>query len=215
MSDADRISDLKRETRNAARDVRRSIDEERAAEAARALGDRLCELDAVKGARVVLAYAATPDEIDPAPAVALLRSRGAAIAFPRIEAPGTLGIHLVEADDDLVPGPYGIREPDPDTPRIELTRVDAVFVPGVAFDEQCYRLGYGGGYYDRLVPLLRQDCIRIGLAYEEQVVEEIPCEEHDVRMDVVVTPTRAVVPPGPGGGRDDALESGSAPSPRR
>ena len=65
-----------------------------------------------------------------------------------------------------------------------------MIVPGVAFDETGARLGYGGGYFDRLLPMLRADCARIGVAFDEQVLAEIPAEEHDAHVDVVVTPTR-------------------------
>jgi 5-formyltetrahydrofolate cyclo-ligase len=64
----------------------------------------------------------------------------------------------------------------------------------VAFDETGARLGYGGGYFDRLLPMLRADCARIGVAFDEQVLSEIPAEEHDAHVDVVVTPTRVLRP---------------------
>lgn len=192
MNDAEMIGRLKRVTRERVRDARQSIGRPHAAKAAADLAERLRRLPEISEARIVLSYAATTDEIDPAPAGEVLRARGAAIAFPRVEAPGVLGIHLVANAEEMAPGAYGIAEPSPENPRIAPDAVDAVFVPGIAFDEDLYRLGYGGGYYDRLLPLLRSDCVRIGLAYDEQLVGEIPCEEHDVRMDVICTPTREI-----------------------
>jgi 5-formyltetrahydrofolate cyclo-ligase len=64
----------------------------------------------------------------------------------------------------------------------------------VAFDERGMRLGYGGGYYDRLLPRLRPGCLRIGLAFEEQILAEIPAESHDAMVDLIVTQTRAIRP---------------------
>ena len=81
-------------------------------------------------------------------------------------------------------------QPPSEAPRLDALAIDAVLVPGVAFDRAGHRLGYGGGYYDRLLPSLRRDCLRVGLAYDEQVVDELPAEEHDVRLHAVVTPTR-------------------------
>jgi 5-formyltetrahydrofolate cyclo-ligase len=145
----------------------------------------------------ILAHAALPSEIDPAPAIWRLRERGVRIAYPRIEAPGVLGLHFVDHELDLVPGPFGLAQPSEHAPRAPHTLVDAVLVPGVAFDEQGSRLGYGGGYYDRLLPICRPDCVRIGIAFDEQVLDHIPAEEHDECVDVVITPARVIRPDTP------------------
>ena len=65
---------------------------------------------------------------------------------------------------------------------------------GIAFDETGARLGYGGGYFDRLLPMLRVDCVRIGVAFDEQLLPEIPAEEHDEFVDIIVRTTRIVLP---------------------
>jgi 5-formyltetrahydrofolate cyclo-ligase len=191
----DTIERLKHEARERSRSTRRGLDAttcERASDALAARLTSLADLTDFAHAHTLLAYAALAEEIDPAPAVARLRERGLAVAFPRIEAPGVLGLHLVADASELEPARYGLREPRPDAPRVAFADVDLVLVPGVAFDERGFRLGYGGGYYDRLLPQLRNDCLRIGLAYDEQVVELLPTEEHDVEMDLVVTPTRTI-----------------------
>jgi len=65
-------------------------------------------------------------------------------------------------------------------------------VPGAVFDARGHRLGYGGGYYDRLLPLLRGDARRIAGAFELQVVEQVPAAAHDLRVDAVVTERRTL-----------------------
>jgi len=67
-----------------------------------------------------------------------------------------------------------------------------VIVPGIAFDKKGYRIGYGHGYYDRFLKILKKDVKKIGLAFEIQVVDEIPEEEHDVPVDIVVTEKRVL-----------------------
>jgi len=188
----DPVAAAKKAAREYARAARCALDLEVCLAYSRDLAQRLLTMPELAVARVVLAYNATPEEIDPAPAIERLRACGATIAFPRIEAPGVLGVHVVDPEDRLMPGPFGLTEPAADTPRIEPGEVDAVIVPGVAFDERCWRLGYGGGYYDRLLPLLRENCMRIGICYDEQVLETIPAHEHDVRLHAVVTPTRVI-----------------------
>ena len=74
-------------------------------------------------------------------------------------------------------------------------RPDALIIPLVGFDAACFRLGYGGGYYDRLLPLLRTDAQRIAGAFDVQIVERVPAAPHDLMVRAVITPTRILTPP--------------------
>lgn len=178
----------------AARAVHR--DEQAAADA---VAGRVLGLPAAGRARTVLAYAALPGELDPAPAAAALRSAGARIAYPRVCGPDRLALHWADAAD-LAPGYCGIREPAEDAESARPEEIDLALVPGVAFGQDCCRLGRGGGFYDRLLPHLRDDAFVVGLAYDEQIVDDVPREAHDVPLDAVVTPTRTLTrPPGTAG----------------
>jgi 5-formyltetrahydrofolate cyclo-ligase len=172
--------------------MRAALDLDVAVEASEMLTVNLLALPEVTGARTVLAYHAMPEEIDPAPAVERLRDTGAMIAYPRIEAPGVVALHLVTAETVLLPGPFGLAEPPAGSPRVDPELVDVALVPGVAFDASGRRLGYGGGYFDRLIPRLREDCAVLGIAFDMQIVDAVPAEEHDARVQAVVTPTRVV-----------------------
>lgn len=186
------VEAAKHAARAHARAARSAIAALAASAAAEAAAQLLLSLPELESVRTVLAYGASPEELDPLPALIALRTRGVAIAYPRVEAPGVLGLHLAEEGQVLQRGMFGILEPGPDWCRIEPTDIDAAIVPGVAFDERCWRLGYGGGYYDRLLPLLPSECARIGFAFDEQILPTIPAEEHDVALDIVVTPTRVL-----------------------
>jgi 5-formyltetrahydrofolate cyclo-ligase len=191
------IAAAKHAARSRARQARNSVEQVERRAAAHELAYSLLSLPELLSARVLLAYCALPNELDPAPAIWRLRKRGVRVAYPRIEAPGVLGMHFVDHELDLVPGPFGLAQPSEHAPRAQHAQVDAVILPGVAFDERGNRLGYGGGYYDRLLPLLRPDCRRVGACFDEQVLEEIPAEEHDATVDVVVTQTRIIRPDTP------------------
>lgn len=191
----DPIAAAKQAARQRARDARESLDLTVCREHAVSIARQLLALPQLGGAKTILTYAALPAELDPSLAIEALRARGVAIAYTRIEAPGVLWMHLVDDETDLVPGPLFIRQPAESSPRVAAVDVDAVIVPGVAFDERGARLGYGGGYFDRLLPTLRDDCFRIGIAFDEQILDEIPAEEHDEHVDVVVTPTRVFYAP--------------------
>ena len=80
-------------------------------------------------------------------------------------------------------------------PRVDLRDVDWVLVPGVAFDARGHRLGYGGGYYDRLLALMAPSVPRVAGAFDLQVQEDVPAAPHDLTVDVVVTPTRTLAAP--------------------
>jgi 5-formyltetrahydrofolate cyclo-ligase len=164
----------------------------RRAEAAEAIARRLADLPELGDVRTALAYAATPEEVDIALAVEALRARGVRVAFPRVCGPGALGLHWVEADGTLDPGYRGIREPADACPEALPDEIDLVLVPGTAFDERCCRLGMGGGFYDRLLPRLRPGALAVGIAFDEQIVDDLPTEDCDAPVDLVLTPTRTL-----------------------
>ncbi|AZN43973.1 5-formyltetrahydrofolate cyclo-ligase [Paenibacillus albus] len=124
---------------------------------------------------------------------------GISVIVPRcVKESHTMELYLLHAWDELVPGAYGIKEPDPATVKrwdLAVQLPDIVFVPGLAFDTRGGRLGYGGGYYDRFHDQLRlaaaeqgkQLPLWIGLGYEAQWADSVPMDEHDVAVDAVIT----------------------------
>ena len=95
-----------------------------------------------------------------------------------------------DAEKDLVTGQFGILEPSSSCEPAPLKRLDLVLVPGVAFDAQGRRLGRGKGFYDRL--LAQVSGLTCGVAFDEQIVEAVPVEPHDVRLTCILTPTRLI-----------------------
>lgn len=95
--------------------------------------------------------------------------------------------------DSLAPGYAGIMEPLDTLPSIDPLEVDLAIVPGQAFDLKCRRLGRGKGFYDRVLPQL--NCPRFGVAFDWRIVDDIPCDPWDVKMDAVFTPERVILPP--------------------
>ncbi len=174
-----------------AREARRAMTAEERAASARTVTDLVLALPGIRDARTVLGYVATAEELDPAPVLEALRRGGARVALPRVSGPMRLTLHWVTASDELVAGAFAILEPAEDAPLAQPCDIDLALVPGVAFDEACNRIGYGGCFYDNLLPMLRPDALKLGLAFDAQLVEAVPAEDHDVPLDFVVTP-RAV-----------------------
>lgn len=115
-----------------------------------------------------------------------LISRNQEILFPRVTGPGRIVLHRVRAWEDLRPGAWGILEPPESLPTAALGRGDAMLVPGVVFDRAGYRIGMGGGYYDRLLDSEARGSWSVGLAFAWQVIERVPVLPHDRRLDAVV-----------------------------
>lgn len=97
--------------------------------------------------------------------------------------------HLWKAEDELITGKYGIREPDTDSPIINPHEVDLILVPCVACDYQGYRLGYGGGYYDRLFSCSEWDIPKIGIVFDFAYLPQVPVEAWDKKLDNICTET--------------------------
>jgi 5-formyltetrahydrofolate cyclo-ligase len=188
----------KTEIRKASLEARRALSALERAQASEEIAARALGLPEVISARAVLAYAALPEEVDPAALVAVLRAAGARIALPRVCGPAIISLHWVDEQRPLIPGPYGILEPDAACAVAAASELDLVLVPGVAFDRGCRRLGFGGGFYDALLASLPASTPKIGLAFQEQLCDEVPVEAHDVPLDAVITP-RAMLRPGSGG----------------
>lgn len=136
------------------------------------------------GAGTVLAFVGVGSEPDTAVLVERLVADGVRVALPRVE-----GDHIVAVLHDpqlaLSAGAYGI--PEPVGPGIDPATIDAVVVPGLAYTRDGRRLGQGGGFYDRFLPLLRADCLTIGVCFAEQIVDDLATEPHDRIVDVVIT----------------------------
>ena len=109
---------------------------------------------------------------------------GKHILLPRVTGEGTMELRRYTGPSDLAQGAYNIMEPTGEV-FDNYTDIDIAVIPGVAFDKDGNRMGRGKGYYDRLLPKLA-NTYKIGICLPFQLVEKIPTDEHDVRMDEVL-----------------------------
>ena len=169
--------------------IRRQIRAEARAAGARALAEAgLNFLSPPPGAKIS-GYAAIGDEIDPSALLHALAAQGHPIALPVTVGKGKpLIFRSWRPGAPLHEGSFDVPEPGEQAP--ELTP-DIVLAPVLAFDARGYRLGYGAGYYDRTLACLRghKPVIAIGLAFDVSQVDEVPHDEHDQRLDWVLTPS--------------------------
>jgi 5-formyltetrahydrofolate cyclo-ligase len=135
---------------------------------------------------IVALYAAKGSEVDTTRIDQLARTSGLRVAYPRIvEGDRRLAFHEVDVAA-LVPSTFGLREPVPTAPAIELAEIAALVVPGLAFDRAGGRVGWGRGYYDATL-IHANAALRIGLAFECQIIDRVPREPHDAPLHYVVT----------------------------
>jgi 5-formyltetrahydrofolate cyclo-ligase len=185
----------KRALRRAMRAERERVAPDERGRMGQGAGTALLGLPELAAARVFSAYVPTRGELDVSFVVEQRVRAGATVVYPRVavEAP-RLRFHVVVPETPMVLGAYGILEPPTDAPEIPAEAIDLVLVPGLAFDAQGRRLGYGGGYYDELAQRLRAHGrgFLVGLGYDFQVVERIPAGETDAALDCLVTDARVL-----------------------
>lgn len=155
-----------------------------------AISKQVLALGGFRDAQCVLAYMSFAAELSTAEIIRAVLDGGKVLVLPKInKAENVLELFRVaDIDADLVPGPWGILQPDPRRcAKTSPKEIDFVLVPGLAFDADCHRLGYGAGYYDRLLKDLRPFATFVAGAFALQIVERVPVEAHDISLDVVVT----------------------------
>ncbi|MEM6960538.1 MAG: 5-formyltetrahydrofolate cyclo-ligase [Myxococcota bacterium] len=181
---------LKQILRKKMKAVRRQIPESARRDRERRLYLRLDELDEVQSARSIGAYLAVRSELDLKPWMQQ-RTGNIEFAIPRV-VPETGALCFHEWNESQVSsGAFGIEEPSPHTPQIDVSTLDVLLVPGLAFDEAGHRIGWGKGYYDRLLskPLR---AFTVGVSFDFQLVAEVPTLPSDMPVDAIVTGQRVI-----------------------
>lgn len=145
----------------------------------------LFSLDCFKNAETVCTFISVFKEPDTVEIIHRLWDEGKKVIVPITDTEtNTLSLSYIESMSDLQKGTFGIPEPAVIKPAAE-SEIDLILVPGLAFDREGGRMGFGKGYYDRL--LEKTAAVKIGLCYEFQLSPKIPTEAHDVPMDIIVT----------------------------
>ncbi len=154
--------------------------------------DRFLRLPQFDAAKCILLYASKGSEAHTDGIMRSALSLGKKVALPvTSNDKHELEFYEIHSPSELSPGAFGIPEPAPDpSKKVEPGEADLVVVPGISFDKRGYRIGYGKGYYDKLLPKIRG--VRVGLAYEAQMVERVPEAPHDVAVDMIVTEERKI-----------------------
>jgi 5-formyltetrahydrofolate cyclo-ligase len=167
------------------RELRGGLSPEERARLARLIEDRVFRVPAFKEAGTVMLFSSFGAEVPTHSIAARLAAEGRRVVLPFLEANAMHAAELLP-DEALEPSTYGPGEPRSRV-AIDPREVDAVVAPGLAFDRHGFRLGYGGGHYDRYLRTLRPQATRVGIAFHVQLLEAVPHSRRDEPVGIVVT----------------------------
>lgn len=193
--DADAETALRRQAkavlRKRARALRNTIPESAIQERSQRIVAALLKMPEIAGARTVALFYPIEgrNEVDLRPLDAELRAKGAKIAYPTIDQESrVMSFRFVTETEAMQERGFGFREPAADAEIV--SSLDVVVVPALQIDGNGHRIGYGAGYYDRTIPRYCPPAIAIGVAFDFQLVAEVPVTEGDVAVSMVVTDQR-------------------------
>lgn len=158
---------------------------------------KLNELEPVKAAKKIMCYVSFGSEVYTHDAINSWLSEGKIVCVPLVIKASakekSMAAVKISSFKELAPGTFGVLEPPfAQSNIVESGSVDVVIVPGCAFDLGKNRIGYGAGYYDRFFSGINSSCQKIGICFDFQIKENIPAEEHDVPLDILVTEKRII-----------------------
>jgi 5-formyltetrahydrofolate cyclo-ligase len=155
----------------------------------REIGSRLSQLPEYRAASVILFFASFRSEVDTVPMIRQALAMGKRAVLPKVKGKELALFEIRDFDADVSAGAWGILEPHEKNP-VALDSMDLIIVPGLAFDERGNRLGYGAGFYDKLLAAFTKTTM--ALAFEVQVVPNVPAAAHDVPIQKIVTEKRII-----------------------
>ena len=181
------LSEQKKALRKEMRSRRASMSKEDRDIASHKIVSNLLDNLIYKSADTIMAYSSMPEEIQLNELFDNAFSNDKILAIPLIIGRGTMRPVFLPTVEDLVVGDFGIMTVRQDKRQfVEFDNIDCVIVPGAAFDRQGNRLGLGGGYYDRFLQRV-PNAKRVALSFDYQLLETVPAEPHDAKMDIIIT----------------------------
>ena len=191
---------VKKALRQEMREGLRSLSSAFRAEASLVICGLAAQQEAFRAAHCLALFSSLPTEPDLQPLIEEAWAGKKQVALPRLwvaDGEPCLAWHHVETWADLIDdGPFGLREPSLEKcPPVESSALDAIFVPGLAFDHRGGRLGRGGGYYDRFLAGLDPGVPRLGLMFQIQRVDKVPMDPHDQTLPAIITEEGLAISP--------------------
>ncbi len=179
------MKEQKKTLRKSLRNARKLLSQESCAASDTAICKCILSHDIYRDATCILLYAAVQNEVDLTEVALSALAVGKAVGYPRVGGDGKMRFHAVSSLSDLAPDAYGIPAPHAAAPVICPDTGTMMLIPALAYDADGYRLGQGGGYYDRY--LAAYPGAKVGVIREDGFLPVLPHETHDKRVDVIIT----------------------------
>jgi 5-formyltetrahydrofolate cyclo-ligase len=170
--------------------IKHTLDDDTLLSNSKAVTDKILNLPQYKAAEKVFIFCSINREIDTKFIIQDALANNKIIALPKVDN-NEMIFHKVKGFDELNDGFFGVREPSIFSPIVKYTENSIVIVPGVAFDNNLNRLGYGGGYYDRFFHK-NPKAFKVAIAHDFQILDSIKVDDHDVKVDMLVTEKRII-----------------------
>jgi len=178
----------KKEIRKKAKEFRDSVRPEKIRILSGIIQDRVCSHPWFIDSKTVFTYVSMGNEAITKDIIDNAIKAGKRVCVPRVVPRVKMeAVPISNIENDLHPGFFNTMEPRPHLQPVDADEIDLVIVPGILFDRNGFRIGYGGGYYDRFLSRISGKCRTMGIAFDFQVTDEIPVDEHDMRVMAVVT----------------------------
>lgn len=155
---------------------------------------KLINSEFYKNANMIFTFVSFKSEVDTHSIIKHSISCGKTICVPRIKSKQNgIEIYKINGFEDLKEGYFGILEPIDTCLAVDKDSIDLILMPGVAFDSQGGRLGYGAGYYDRFIASMSKKVDKIALAYNFQIIDKVPMDTHDIKIDGIITEMESII----------------------
>lgn len=174
--------------RNNFKQMRIRMDEQSVRSLSLVIQKKIIEHPAFKDSRVIMAYMPIQNEVMTDIIIKTALKEGKTVCLPRvINETHMEAAQIIKHNENLHITSLELLEPHHTIPSFIPLNIDLLILPGIVFDKKGTRIGFGKGYFDRFIPSLRQDCIKLAPAYHHQVVEKIPFDVHDQSANLIIT----------------------------
>ncbi len=187
----DTLYKLKEKLRKQVLDARFKLSPEERKGKSRKIEDRLFSLPEFRAASTILFFASFRSEVETEAMIRRALAEGKRVVLPKIKGKDLVLLEIKDFDRDVVPGAWDIPEPYYGRPA-KIEEIDFVVAPGAVFDEHGNRLGYGAGFYDKMLSSYKG--MTVALSFEIQIVPEVPVSAYDVPVNKIVTEKRVIIP---------------------
>jgi len=184
--------ETKKELRKIMLSIRKKMSKEDVENNSRKIWEKIFNLEIYSKSKVIFIYLDFNNEVMTFPYIKRMLDEGKRLVVPYTDMVNeVLILSEISNEKDLALNPFGYYEPEEPTP-VPVEDIDLVIVPGVVFDEKLNRVGFGKGYYDKILHRLSPHAKKIAVAHDFQVLDSVPSEEHDVKMDILITEKRVI-----------------------